>query len=188
MSSHHGPRPLRLETKFTPIAPPASAAEGRVEGYASVFGVIDDGGDEVAPSAFSASLARRTAAVKLLWQHDPSQPIGVWDELVQDAVGLRVSGRLITEVRRGAEAAALLAAGAVDGLSIGYRTLRSEKTRAGGRRLLEIDLWEVSLVTFPMLSEARAAPASPRRVAPAGSDAAARRLTETLRAARDALR
>jgi HK97 family phage prohead protease len=146
----------RLETKFLPINPDAATAEGRLEGYASLFGRTDASGDEVAPGAFAASLAESGGRVKLLWQHDPAQPIGVWDTLREDGLGLHVSGRLITEVRAGAEALALLRAGAIDGLSIGYRTLRSTKTEGGGRRLLEVALWEISLVTFPMLDGARA--------------------------------
>jgi len=93
--------------------------------------------------------------VKMLWQHDPSQPIGVWDEVHEDARGLYVKGRILTDVTRGREAAALLAAGAIDGLSIGYRTLRSQRDGKGQRLLAELELWEVSLVTFPMLPEAR---------------------------------
>lgn len=130
----------------------------RLEGYASLFGRRDQGGDIVNQGAYAASLARMRAAgrrVKMLWQHDPAQPIGVWDEVREDDLGLYVSGRLLPEVARGREAAALIAAGAIDGLSIGYRTLRAERDGAGGRRLLELDLWEVSLVTFPMLPEAR---------------------------------
>jgi HK97 family phage prohead protease len=91
----------------------------------------------------------------MLWQHDPAQPIGVWDEVREDATGLYVKGRILTEVARGQEAVALLAAGAIDGLSIGYRTLRAERDAKGQRLLQELDLWEVSLVTFPMLAEAR---------------------------------
>lgn len=174
---------MKLETKFIAIDESAVAAEGRIEGYASLFEMRDDGGDIVAPGAFAASLTRRGRGVKLLWQHDPMQPIGVWETLREDDRGLYAAGRLLTEVRRGAEAAALLKAGAVDGLSIGYRVLRAEKAQGGGRRLLEVDLWEVSLVTFPMLHAARA-------VAPGAEDAdetAARALAAALRAARSAL-
>ena len=91
----------------------------------------------------------------MLWQHDPAQPIGVWDEVREDERGLFVKGRILTEVERGREAVALIEAGAIDGLSIGYRTLRSVKDGKGGRRLSELELWEVSLVTFPMLPDAR---------------------------------
>ena len=91
----------------------------------------------------------------MLWQHDPAQPIGVWDEVREDAKGLWVKGRILTDVARGREAAALIGAGAIDGLSIGYRTVKSRKDDKGGRLLSELELWEVSLVTFPMLPDAR---------------------------------
>jgi uncharacterized protein len=129
-----------------------------LEGYASLFGRRDQGGDVVQKGAYSASLAALSTAgrrVKMLWQHDPSQPIGVWDEVREDATGLWVKGRILPEVDRGREAVALLAAGAIDGLSIGYRTLRAERDGKGHRILSELELWEVSLVTFPMLAEAR---------------------------------
>jgi HK97 family phage prohead protease len=130
----------------------------RVEGYASLFGKRDQGGDVVQQGAYAASLLRLTTqgrAVKMLWQHDPTQPIGVWDEVREDAVGLWVKGRILPEVDKGREAVALLAAGAIDGLSIGYRTVRAERDGKGQRLLSELELWEVSLVTFPMLPEAR---------------------------------
>jgi HK97 family phage prohead protease len=129
-----------------------------VEGYASIFGRRDQGGDVVGRGAYAASLAALAASgrrVKMLWQHDPAQPIGVWDEAREDAIGLYVKGRILTDVARGREAAALLAAGAIDGLSIGYRTVRAERDAKGQRLLQELELWEVSLVTFPMLAEAR---------------------------------
>lgn len=129
-----------------------------LEGYASVFGLRDQGGDVVLPGAYAASLARMAREgrrVKMLWQHDPGRPIGLWDEVREDAVGLRVKGRLLTDLAQGREAAALLAAGAIDGLSIGYRTVRAERDAKGQRMLAELDLWEVSLVTFPMQVEAR---------------------------------
>ncbi|MCB2110649.1 HK97 family phage prohead protease [Albidovulum sp.] len=148
-----------LERKFLALSGDAVQAEGtRISGYASLFGTRDQGGDVVMPGAYAASLARLGAegrAVKMLWQHDPAQPIGVWDEIAEDARGLKVKGRILTEVARGREAAALVAAGAIDGLSIGYRTLRAEKDTKGQRLLREVELWEVSLVTFPMLPDAR---------------------------------
>jgi uncharacterized protein len=131
-----------------------------IEGYASLFGKRDQGGDVVQKGAYAASLKRLAAggrAVKMLWQHDPAQPIGIWDEVREDATGLWVKGRLLTEVEKGREAAALLAAGAIDGLSIGYRTVKAERDSKGQRLLQELELWEVSLVTFPMLPEARVA-------------------------------
>lgn len=131
-----------------------------IEGYASLFGVRDQGGDVVHAGAYGASLGRLSARgekVRMLWQHDPAQPIGVWEEVREDSKGLWVRGRILTEVEKGREAAALLAAGAIDGLSIGYRTVRAERDGKGQRVLSELELWEVSLVTFPMLREARVA-------------------------------
>ena len=131
-----------------------------VSGYASLFGKRDQGGDVVQKGAYAASLlalAKAGRQVKMLWQHDPTQPIGVWDEVREDAQGLFVKGRILTEVEKGREAAALLGAGAIDGLSIGYRTVKSERDGKGQRLLSELELWEVSLVTFPMLPEARVA-------------------------------
>lgn len=146
-----------LEVKFAGGAPILS--EGHViEGYASLFGLTDQGGDAVLPGAFAASLARLAGKgdrVRMLWQHDPTRPIGVWDEIREDEKGLWVKGRLLPEVAQAREAAALIGAGAIEGLSIGYRTIRAERDRKGGRALAEVELWEVSLVTFPMLPEAR---------------------------------
>lgn len=130
----------------------------QIAGYASVFGRRDKGGDTVAKGAYAASLkqlAARGEKVRMLWQHDPAQPIGVWEDVHEDDHGLFVKGRILRDVARGREALALLKAGAVDGLSIGYRTLRAEKSAQGTRKLLELDLWEVSLVTFPMQVDAR---------------------------------
>jgi HK97 family phage prohead protease len=148
-----------LEVKFCRLGEDIAVTDGcRIEGYASVFGVTDQGGDVVVAGAYGRSLARLAGegrAVKMLWQHDPAQPIGVWDEIREDGRGLRVKGRILTEVEKGREAAALIAAGAIDGLSIGYRTVTAEKNAKGQRLLREVELWEVSLVTFPMLPEAR---------------------------------
>ena len=152
---------MDLETKFCRFDADVTVVDGtRIEGYASLFGACDQGNDVVAQGAYEASLKRLTGegrAVKMLWQHDPAQPIGVWDEVREDARGLFVRGRLLESVARGREAAALVAAGAIDGLSIGYRTLRSTKNDKGQRLLTELELWEVSLVTFPMLPSARVA-------------------------------
>ncbi len=151
-----------LERKFARLDGAAlSVSEaGRIEGYASLFDAADYGGDVVAKGAYAASLKRLAAEdrrVKMLWQHDPAQPIGIWDEVREDARGLHVAGRLLETVGRAREAAALIAAGALDGLSIGYRTLRAAKNDKGQRLLQELELWEVSLVTFPMLPSARVA-------------------------------
>jgi HK97 family phage prohead protease len=148
---------MGLERKFHRPAAGLSLAEGAViEGYASVFGLADQGGDVVAPGAFAASV-RAGGRVAMLWQHDPREPIGVWETVAEDTTGLRVRGRLLPEVARAREAAALIGAGAIDGLSIGYRVKRAARDAEGRRVLQEVDLWEVSLVTFPSLRAARVA-------------------------------
>lgn len=148
-----------LETKFARFGDGIEVQDGHViEGYASLFGACDQGGDVVSKGAYAASLkaiAGDRRSVKMLWQHDPAQPIGVWDEVREDAKGLWVKGRLLPEVAKGREAAELIAAGAIDGLSIGYRTVKAAKNDKGQRLLKELELWEVSLVTFPMLPSAR---------------------------------
>jgi HK97 family phage prohead protease len=148
-----------LEQKFARLGEDLAVTDGTViEGYASYFGKLDKGGDTVKAGAYGKSLKALSAAgrsVKMLWQHDPAQPIGIWDEVREDAKGLYVKGRLLRDVEKGREAVALIEAGAIDGLSIGYRTIRAEKDGNGQRLLSELELWEVSLVTFPMLPDAR---------------------------------
>lgn len=146
---------MELEHKFCRLGEAVTVTDGtQIEGYASLFGETDQGGDIVSAGAYAKSLAR-DRRIKMLWQHDPATPIGVWDEVREDGKGLYVKGRLLDSVERGREAAALIAAGAIEGLSIGYRTVRASKTDKGHRLLTELELWEVSLVTFPMLPSAR---------------------------------
>ncbi len=150
-----------LEHKFVRLQGEMEVTGGtQIVGYASLFGKRDQGGDVVMAGAYGASLKAleaRGGRVKMLWQHDPGQPIGIWDEVREDTRGLYVKGRILTEVEKGREAVALIAAGAIDGLSIGYRTVKAEKDGKGQRLLSELELWEVSLVTFPMLQDARVA-------------------------------
>lgn len=147
--------PVR-ETKTLALTPKGAGA-GVISGYASLFGKTDLGGDLVAPGAFAGSLARRGArGVRMLFQHDPAEPIGVWEDISEDARGLHVRGRLNLAVERAREVWALLREGGVDGLSIGFKAERARRDAATGTRRLErVDLWEVSIVTFPMLPEAR---------------------------------
>ena len=130
---------------------------GTFTGIASVFGELDSYNDVVAPGAFSATLkARKASGVKMLWQHWTSEPIGVWTTIQEDKKGLLVEGKLVLETQRGGEAHALLKAGALDGLSIGFMSKKSEMDEETYiRTLKEIDLWEISLVTFPALSSAQ---------------------------------
>jgi hypothetical protein len=146
-----------------------------IEGYASVFGQRDLNDDVVVRGAFTDALARQGAAgVRMLYQHDTAEPVGVWRMAFQDAHGLYVRGELFEDTPKGRLAGRLVRMGALDGLSIGFRTRSARRDETGRLRLLtDIDLWEVSLVTFPMLPSARIVRAdgvplgSPRRQQPA---------------------
>jgi HK97 family phage prohead protease len=132
--------------QLTPLGP------DEFEGYASLFGVADGGGDTVAPGAFAGSLRKRPAPqVRMLYQHFAHAPIGVWETIAEDSRGLYVRGRLISDVQSARDVRTLLAEGALNGLSIGFRTLRARRGGAG-RTLLEVELWEISVVTFPLLA------------------------------------
>lgn len=138
---------------------PAEPAAATIRGYASVFGRLDLSGDTIDRGAFAATIRRRgPSGLRMLWQHDPGRPIGVWTSVVEDDVGLFVEGRLAVESAGGREALALIRAGAVDGLSIGFRAVKARRDAGRSRRrLVEIDLWEISIVTFPMQERARVA-------------------------------
>ena len=145
------------DLKFLPIEFDAKAVkdDGAFAGYASTFGNVDSGYDVVMPGAFAKSLRERPCAkVKMLWQHDQREPIGVWTECKEDDKGLYVEGRVLKDVQRGAEAHSLMKAGVIDSMSIGFRTLESDYTQAGVRQLKEVGLMEISLVTFPMNDQA----------------------------------
>ncbi len=124
----------------------------RFAGYAAIFDRPDRGGDIVRPGAFSETLKRVGRAVPLLWQHEAGRPIGRIEYLKEDKRGLRVIARL-SGSGAGREAAALLKDGAVSGLSFGYRV--REARGEAPRELTDLDLVEVSLVTFPMQPRAR---------------------------------
>lgn len=128
------------------------------EGYGSVFGVVDSYQDVVLPGAFAATLEKATATGRMpamLWQHDPSQVIGVWRVMVEDSRGLYVMGEL-ADTQLGREAYALLKLGALSGLSIGYSVTGDRYDRERDvRELTGIELWETSLVTFPANGESR---------------------------------
>ncbi len=131
---------------------------GTFEGYGSVFGNKDLGNDVIESGAFAKSLKRRKPQnVKLLYQHKSDMPIGVFDEIREDDHGLVVKGRLALKTQAGAEAYELLKMGALDGLSIGFRVNPKEVSydKRGNKRIIkEVDLMEVSLVTFPMNPQA----------------------------------
>lgn len=189
-----GARPLELKRAGAALS--SVGVDGAFEGYASLFGIADQAQDVVMPGAFRHTLAERGPGnIRMLWQHDPAIPIGVWDEIAEDARGLFVAGRLDLAVGKARELHALMRSGAVDGLSIGFKTLRSRRdARSGTRRLEKIDLWEISLVTFPMLPQARVSvvkTAVPRPAAGPDRDTGGtdtRRLIRAMNRAEQALR
>jgi len=124
--------------------------DGRFAGYASVFDMVDNQKDLMMKGAFARTLKAGANAVKMLWQHQQGEPIGVFEKIFEDAYGLYVEGRLLLDVQKAREAHALLKAGAVSGLSIGYSPVRYKiDAETGVRMLAEVELFEVSLVTFP---------------------------------------
>jgi uncharacterized protein len=147
----------RCERKFAGLVLDELEPDGSFSGYASLFGRVDLGRDVVERGAFAQSLRKRGAAgIRMLFQHDPSQPIGAWTELEEDARGLFVRGRLTKGVSRSQEVRNLMREGALDGLSIGFRAVKAKTDNVTGvRRILEADLWEISVVTFPMMPDAR---------------------------------
>jgi uncharacterized protein len=150
---------MQIRREKNPCTRPLSACSGTgvFVGYASLFGERDASGDMVMPGASAASLKRRPPAnIRMLFQHDPAEPVGTWLDMFETTRGLCVRGRLDPRVQRGHELISLLESGGLDGLSIGFKTVVAARHKlTHTRKLLEIDLWEVSLVTFPMLQNAR---------------------------------
>lgn len=145
------------ECKFAGLDIETVDPDGSFQGYASVFGRVDMGRDVVERGAFAESIERRGASgIRMLFQHDPAQPIGAWQQIREDARGLFVVGKLATGVTKAREILELMRDKALDGLSIGFRTVQSTKnSRTGVRHIRKADLWEISVVTFPMQPEAR---------------------------------
>lgn len=149
--------PMTLVQKFSGLTLKGVAEDGSFSGYASVFGEVDLGLDVIERGAFRNSLAARGAGgIRMLYQHDPNEPIGLWTAIREDNRGLYVEGRLSPQVARAREVLALMREGALDGLSIGFQTVRARAdAKSGVRRIIEADLWEISVVTFPMAPSAR---------------------------------
>jgi HK97 family phage prohead protease len=147
------------------------SGDGVFAGYASMFGELDQQNEIVAPGAFARTLAawrKKAQMPAMLWMHDPTQPIGLWLSLREDNSGLAVEGRLALRTQKGAEAYELLRLKALTGLSIGYRVVSSRvDAKRKARVLTDVDLFEISLVTFPANEAARVSvvksPASDRR-------------------------
>ncbi|MGE4339821.1 MAG: HK97 family phage prohead protease [Pigmentiphaga sp.] len=146
-----------MKTKDFSLSVKDLSDEGTFTGYGSVFSNVDSYGEKVVPGAFAESLAkhRKEGTYPLmLWQHRSDEPIGTWEDLIDDGKGLKGTGRLVMETARGREAHALLKAGAVRGLSIGYREVDTDQE--GSIRLLKkLDLLEISVVSFPANRRAR---------------------------------
>jgi HK97 family phage prohead protease len=143
----------QLEYKYVPLElEEKGLEEGGVRGIAAAYNNVDHGGDVILPGAFQDAISKGQK-LKMLWQHDPSEVIGVWDKLTDSPKGLRVEGRFIKGIRRADEAQILLKEAAIDGISIGYRSKKFDfmKTEKGMvRQLKEVELFEASIVTFPM--------------------------------------
>ena len=137
-----------------PAGVQAATGAGRIRGYACVFDNVDLGNDRILRGAFAASLMRRPAGeVRMLFQHDPARPVGRWTTIREDAHGLWVEG-VLAPAASARDVAALVAARALDGLSIGFRTVRARRS-GGVREIVRADLHEVSIVTFPMNGAAK---------------------------------
>lgn len=123
---------------------------GRIAGYASVFNVVDRQRDVVEKGAFLNSIKKPLRDIKLLWQHQWQEPIGTIEQLFEDQNGLYMQAQLLLDVARAREAYSLLAAKAIDGLSIGYAPVSYQiDADTGIRKLKEVELFEISLVTMP---------------------------------------
>ena len=125
---------------------------GRFSGYASVFNIEDSYKDIILPNAFEETLRERDVKknVKLLWQHSAEEPIGFFDVIKEDNVGLYVEGKILLDVDKGKEAYSLIKNGAISGLSIGYNVKKAKHNSQDGTRIISaVDLWEISVVTFP---------------------------------------
>jgi len=133
--------------------------DGFFSGYGSVFGNVDSAREVVMPGAFSKSLDEWQAKGRnppVLWNHNRNEPIGVYTHLEEDDRGLYVEGKLlVNEVQRAREIHALMKAGAIDGMSIGYAVKRASNAGNGVKNLNELRLFEVSVVTFPANEESR---------------------------------
>lgn len=161
---------VKASTGFLELKAEEGDPEGTIRGYGSVFGVVDSYGEETVKGCFKKSLAawrKSKRPIKMLWNHSSLEPIGGWYEYEEDEKGLFLVGRLNLEVRRAQETFALIKAREIDGLSIGYYEIKADPYDWGStepRKLYELDLREVSPVTFPALREAQLDPVKAKRM------------------------
>jgi len=135
----------------------SDAATGEFEGYAATWEIVQRYGERVLPGAFKRTLAGFAAKGRLppmFWNHNSDEPIGVWTSMVEDARGLKVSGRLVTATPRGAAVLEWLKAEMPLGMSIGFRSI-SDRSVKGIREIAEVDLLEVSVTANPASDNAR---------------------------------
>jgi HK97 family phage prohead protease len=176
---------LLTKNSGVPLELKAVSDNGTIEGYGSTFGNVDSYGEIVLPGAFTQSLVdakRKGTTIKMLWQHDSRIPIGVWDDLAEDSKGLYCKGRILIDVTQQAkEAHGLIKEGALDGLSIGYRTLNSDPhpSKPGVVNLVTLALKEISPVTFAANDRARVE--SVKHILAAGNVPTVREFEELLR-------
>lgn len=141
-----------LERKNATLEIKSIDSFGKFCGYASVFNIKDSYNDIVLPMAFKKTLQSKNAKkdIKLLWQHSQDKPIGYFEVIKEDTIGLYVEGKIMLDIQQGLEAYNLIKTKSVSGLSIGYIVKDVEYDKKGDTRLLkEIDLFEISIVTFP---------------------------------------
>ena len=119
-----------------------------ISGYASVFNITDEHNDMIIPGAFAASLSANRKIV-FLWQRMVDKPIGVVEQIQEDEYGLYIQAKILTDVRCGQEALSLIESKAIYGLSIGFNPTSYYISDIGSRIIKEVDLWEISLVSFP---------------------------------------
>ena len=141
---------------------------GLIEGIAWPWATPDRVGDMIEPGAFKSA----KPPVPMLAFHNPAKPVGAWDAIVEKSDGLHVAGKLLIEdVPLAREVRALVQAGAVKGLSIGFETKKAVARKGGGRTIKALDLAEISLVTIPMHPGARVTGAKSAAAAIALADA-----------------
>jgi HK97 family phage prohead protease len=148
---------MTMEIKRFNLSLKAEGDSRLIEGYGSVYGNVDGGNDIVMPGAFAKCITRMKSTgekPKMLWQHNTDMPIGVWDQFDENPQGLMLKGQIV-DTAHGMDAYKLVKAGAINGLSIGYSVKEYSLDKKTGTRLLkELELYEVSLVTFPMNEKA----------------------------------
>jgi HK97 family phage prohead protease len=130
----------------------SSSENNIINGYASVFNVIDTHNDIIMPGAFTKSINAHFTGSKriaLLWQHMVDKPIGKIQQLQEDEYGLYLTAEILDNIHHGREALELIKSNTIYGLSIGFNPIKSYINNTGERIIEEIELWEISLVTFP---------------------------------------